>query len=212
VRDSEGKEKAAKEKALGEKAATEKQLAEAKAQIAQLQKEKTEKEKVLADTGAREVKERAAKEKLEKDRQAAEAKEKERKAAEEAERQNREKLAAGPEMPGHFAEPVYCAIPDEAPAGSDLYVHCVAQPNLKAKAIALYYRSGGGLVYNAIAMEPSKKGWQAAMIPGSKISGKALQYYVEARDGGGKVAASNGKAASPNILTLKNGSSGKSKH
>jgi hypothetical protein len=211
VRESEAKEKAAKEKALGEKAATEKQLADAKAQIQQLTKEKAEKDKALADTGAREAKERAAKEKLEKDRQAAEAKEKERKAAEEAERQSREKLAAGPDMPGHISEPVHCAIPDEAPAGSDLYVHCVAQPNLKAKAIALYFRSGGGLVYNAIAMEPSKKGWHAAMIPGGKISGKALQYYVEARDGGGKVAASNGKATSPNILPLKSGSGGKPK-
>lgn len=176
-----------------------------------MQKEKADKEKALADSGAREAKERAAKEKLEKDRQAAETKEKERKAAEEAERQNREKLAAGPDMPGHFAEQVHCAIPDEAPAGSDLYVHCVAQPSLKAKAIALYFSSGGGLVYNAIAMEPSKKGWHAAMIPGSKISGRALQYYVEARDGGGKIAASNGKAASPNILTLKNNTTTASK-
>jgi hypothetical protein len=203
IRDSEAKEKAAKEKLTQEKQEKEKALAEAKATIQQLQKEKADKEKQLADMTAREKKEREAKEKLEKEKQEGLAKEKERKNQEDVVRQEREKLAAGPELPGHFSEPVYCAVPDEAQAGVDLFVHCVAKPGVKAKVIALYYRPSGGTVYNSVEMEPSKKGWQAAVIPGTKISGKSLQYYAEARDGRGAVAAANGKAASPNILPLK---------
>ena len=203
VRDSEGKERAAKDKLQAEKADKEKQLADAKGTIQQLQKEKADKEKQLADVGAREKKEKEAKEKLEKEKLAAEAKEKERKAQEEAERVEREKLAAGPDVPAHFSQPIYCAVPDEAEAGSDLFVHCVAQPSLKAKEIAFYYRPSGGVHYNSVALDRSKKGWQAAVIPGEKITGKLLQYYVEARTDQGKVAAANGKANSPNILTLK---------
>jgi hypothetical protein len=81
----------------------------------------------------------------------------------------------------------------------------VPQPGVGAKVIALYYRPSGAVVYNAVTMERSKKGWYVALIPGSKISGKLLQYYVEARDGREKLAASNGKASSPNIATVKLG-------
>ncbi len=203
VRDSEAKERAAKEKLQGEKAEKEKLLAEAKAAILQLQKEKAEKEKLLADTGGREKKEREAKEKLEKEKQASDAREKERKAQADSEKAEKDKLAAGPELPSHFSQAIYCAVPDEAEAGAELYVHCAAQPNVKAKEISFYYRPSGGIAYNAVALELSKKGWHAAVIPSSKVTGKSLQYYVEARNDRGAVAAANGKANSPNIMTLK---------
>ena len=200
---NEAKERAAKEKLVAEKADKEKQLAEAKASILQLQKEKADKDKQLADAAVREKNEREAKEKLEKEKQLAEAKEKERKSNEEKERVNREKLADGPDLPSHFERPIYCAIPDEAQAGNDLFVHCVAQANFKDKEIAFFYRASGGSLYNSLALEPSKKGWRAAMIPGNRVTGKNLQYYVEVRDSHGAVAAAEGKPSSPNILTLK---------
>ncbi len=203
AKDSEAKERAAKEKLAAEKADKEKQLAEAKASILQLQKEKADKDKQLADAAVREKNERDAKEKLEKEKQLAEAKEKERKSNEEKERVNREKLADGPDLPSHFERPIYCAIPDEAQAGNDLFVHCVAQANFKDKEIAFFYRASGGSLYNSLALEPSKKGWRAAMIPGNRVTGKNLQYYVEVRDSHGAVAAAEGKPSSPNILTLK---------
>lgn len=203
VKDSEAKERAAKEKLAAEKADKEKQLAEAKASILQLQKDKADKEKQLADAAVREKNERDAKEKLEKEKQLADATEKERKSNEEKERVNREKLAAGPDLPSHFERPIYCAIPDEAQAGTDLFVHCVAQASFKDKEIAFFYRPSGGSHYNSLALEPSKKGWRAAMIPGERVTGKNLQYYVEVRDTHGGVAAADGKPSSPNILTLK---------
>ena len=54
-------------------------------------------------------------------------------------------------------------------------------------------------------MERSKKGWYTPMIPGSKINGRLLHYYVEARDAHQGVAAANGKANSPNVATVRSG-------
>ena len=42
-----------------------------------------------------------------------------------------------------------------------------------------------------------------ATIPGNRVSGRLLHYYVEARDAKEKVAASNGKATSPNVVTVR---------
>jgi hypothetical protein len=204
-KDSESKERAAKEKLLQEKPEREKQLADAKARIQQLEKDKADRDKWLAATKDSENKERAAKEKLQVALQDAATRDKERKAKEDEERQEREKAEAGPDLPGHIGEPITCTIPDEIPAATDLYVHCVPRPGVGAKVVALYYRPSGSVVYNALTMDRSKKGWYVAMIPGSKISGRLLQYYVEARDGRETVAASNGKASSPNIATVKSG-------
>jgi hypothetical protein len=182
-----------------------KQLADAKGRIQQLEKDKADRDKWLAATKDSEKKEREGKEKLEKGLQEIAEREKERRAKENEEKQEREKLEAGPDLPGHISEPITCTLPDEVQAGADLFVHCVPQPGVGAKVIALYYRPSGAVVYNAVTMERSRKGWYVALIPGSKISGKLLQYYVEARDGREKLAASNGKANSPNIATVKLG-------
>ena len=96
-----------------------------------------------------------------------------------------------------------CDLPDDVPAGEDLFVHCVPQPGVGAKLLAFYYRSGGLALYNAVMLERSRKGWYVATIPGNRVSGRLLHYYVEARDAKEKVAASNGKANSPNVVSIK---------
>ena len=174
-----------------------------KQQLQQAQKDKAEKDKLIAAGNDREKKERDAKEKLEREKQASDAREKERRAQEESARLDREKLAAGPDLPGHIAEAIYCALPDEVQSGKDLFVHCAAGPNVKAKEIAIYYRPSGVAHYNSLLMEHSKKGWYTTVIPAGRVMGKSLQYYVEARDSRDSVAGTNGKAQSPNILTLR---------
>ena len=52
-------------------------------------------------------------------------------------------------------------------------------------------------------LERSRKGWYVTTIPGARVSGKLLHYYVEARNDKQKVAASNGKATSPNVVTVR---------
>jgi len=202
TRDREQKEHADKEKLQGEKTEKERQLADAKARILQLEKDKADRDKQLAETKESEKREREAKDRAEHAYQWAQTREKDRKSKEDLERTEREKQAAGPDLPGHIPEPLYCALPDETPAGADLYVHCVTQAAFRPKVVAFYFRSSGTSVYNALTLEKSKKGWYTALIPGSRVTGKQLQYYVEARDNREDVAATNGKATSPNVLTL----------
>lgn len=185
------------------KAESDRQLADTKSRLQQLTKEKQETERQLATTRDGEKRERESREKLEKVWQEAQTRDKERKNRDEQARVEHDKLVDGPDLPGHFSEPIYCTVPDEIPAGADLYVHCVPHANVGAKFVALYYRASGTVVYNATTMERSKKGWYTALIPGSRITGKLLQYYVEARDSRQAVAASNGKSSSPNIATVR---------
>ena len=200
---SDKKEREAKEQLQKEKPERERQLTEAKAKIAQLEKEKADRDKQIAALSASDKKERETREKLEKTMADVAARERERHKKEQEERQEREKLAEGGELPGHIREPVMCDLPDDVPAGEDLYVHCVPQPGVGAKLLAFYYRSGGSALYNAVMLERSRKGWYVATIPGSRVSGRLLHYYVEARDAKEKVAASNGKATSPNVVTVR---------
>jgi hypothetical protein len=200
---SDKKEREAKEKLEKEKPERERQLTEAKAKIQQLEKDKADRDKQIAALTASDKKERETREKLEKTMADVAARERERHKKEQEERQEREKLAEGGELPGHIREPVMCDLPDDVPAGEDLYVHCVAQPGVGAKLLAFYYRSGGSALYNAVMLERSRKGWYVATIPGNRVSRRLLHYYVEARDAKEKVAASNGKATSPNVVTVR---------
>jgi hypothetical protein len=191
------------------KADRDKQLADAKARIQQLEQQlsqvKGERDKQLADAKAREDKEREAREKIEHERQVAETKARDAENKKKQEQQNRERLFAGPDLPARIGEPLLCAVPDEAPLRTDLFVHCVARPNVKARSIVFYYRVAGSAQYYSMPMERTSKGWHAALVPGVRVVGKVMQYYAEALDAREAVVAHNGKESSPNILTLKPG-------
>jgi hypothetical protein len=203
ARDEAKKERETREKVERLKAETDKQLAEQKRSLLDLTKQKADSDRQLAAARDEAKKEREAKEKLVAARREADARDAERKAKELQERAAREKLAEGPELPPHISEQIACTVPDEVAPGADLFVHCVPRPGLDAKVVALYYRSGGGVVYNASTMDRSKKGWYTALIPGGKIAGKVLHYYVEARDSRQDVVGANGHANSPNIATIR---------
>jgi len=203
TRDEAKREREAKETVERQKAESDRQLAEAKRNLLELTKQKADTDKQLAATRDEANREREAKEKLAAARREADARDTERKNKELQERTAREKLAEGPELPSHVSEPISCTVPDEVPPGADLYVHCVPRPGIDAKVVAFYYRSGGGVLYNVSTMDHSKKGWYTTLIPGGKIAGKVLHYYVEARDGRQDVVGANGHASSPNIATIR---------
>jgi hypothetical protein len=200
---SDKREREAKEKLEKEKPERERALAEAKARVVQLEKEKADRDKQIASLSASDKKERESREKLEKTMADVAARERERRNKELEDQKEKQQLAEGGELPGHIREPVTCDLPDEVTAGEDLYVHCVPQPGVGAKLLAFYYRSGGSALYNAVTLERSRKGWYVTTIPGGKVSGRLMHYYVEARDGKEKLAASNGKATSPNVITVR---------
>ena len=170
--------------------------------VQELEKESAAKDKLLAASAEREKKERERREKLERDLDVAAARDRERRAWEASARAERDKLEAIPPVPARIPEPVHCAMPEEVQAGVDLFVRCVTQPAVKAKTLIFYYRPPESPVYNAVVMDPTKRGWSRAVITANKVSGKALQYYVEARNGHDTVAASNGTAGSPNVASI----------
>jgi hypothetical protein len=181
------------EKQLAALQGREKQEREAKEK---LQKEKQDLEKQLAEARDQEKKAREAQEQL-----AAEARSKQEKSQQEQEA--RAKLAEGPDMPASIPEPIYCTTRDEWASGVDGFVHCAPQSQLKAKELALYYRPSGAVHFNSLLMDRSKKGWYVAAIPGARVTGRSLQYYVEARGPKGEIAASNGKSNSPNVVMVR---------
>ncbi|HXT98207.1 MAG TPA: hypothetical protein VN853_18055 [Polyangia bacterium] len=204
ARDEAKRERDAKEKLAHDKADSDRQLADQKRNLLELTRQKAETDKQLAAARDEAKRERDAKEKLIAASREADAREAQRKNKESEEQTAREKLAEGPDLPSHVTEPIACTVPDEVPSGADLYVHCVPRPSINAKVVALYYRSGG-VLYNVSTMDRSKKGWFTAVIPGGKLAGKVLHYYVEARDGRQDVVGSNGRANSPNIATIRPG-------
>jgi hypothetical protein len=203
AKDSEKKEREAKEQLQKTKADTDKQLADLK-DSAKKERESREKlEKELAATKEREAKEKTAREALEGEKKALEAREKESREHDAQMKQARERLADGPDLPAQIPQALYCPLGDEAQRDTELFIHCAPQPNVKAKGVALYYRTSGSFHFNSLAMERSKRGWFVAAVPAPNVTGKVLQYYAEATDGRGDVVAANGKANSPNIVTLR---------
>ncbi len=200
---AEKKERETRVKLEAERPELAKQIADAKGRIAQLEKDKADRDKQIAALTASEKKERDTRERLEKTMSDVAARERERRNKEIEDHKEREKLVEGGDLPGHIREAIHCDLPDEVPPGEDIYVHCVPQPGTGAKVIAFYYRSGGMALYNAVILERSRKGWYVATIPGARVSGKLLHYYVEGRNDKQAVAASYGKAASPNVITIK---------
>jgi colicin import membrane protein len=198
-----------------ERADRDKQLADLRARNQQLDKDKADRDKQLADlrarnqqldkqlaeTRAQQSKDREALDKIAHDKQVADAQARDAENKKRQEREQRERQFAGPELPAHQREALTCAIPDDAPLRTDLFVHCVARANVKAKSIVFYYRAGSAHYYS-VPMERTTKGWYAAIVPGVRVVGKVLQYYAEALDGREAVVANNGKENSPNILSL----------
>jgi chemotaxis protein histidine kinase CheA len=208
LRDSEKKERTEKERLQKELAEKDKQLAEARAgekkereAREKLEKQNQESGKQLAEASGREKKEREAREKLEKEKLQAAAQEKARKDQQAQLQAAREKLVDGPDLPGNIPQPLHCPTADGV-VNTELFIHCVPQAQVKAKALVLYYRPSGVAHFDAITMAHSRKGWWTAAIPANRVAGKTLQFYAEARGAKDEVAATNGKADSPNILVL----------
>ena len=208
LQEREKKEREGREKLEGEKQGLEKQLADAKDREKKEREEKDRLQKLNQDL-EKQLIEARDKEKKEREIQRAAADRAARtgRRGPARRRQARDKLAEGPDVPSSIPQPIFCPTRDEWAPGDDVFIHCAPQSQVKAKELALYYRPSGAVHYNSLLMERSKKGWYVATIPGARVSGRMLQYYVEARGAKGEVAAANGKANSPNVMMIRPGAS-----
>ena len=105
--------------------------------------------------------------------------------------------------PAPVPEPLSCPLQDEQAPGTDLHIRCATQPSLRATTVTLHDRPSGTLQYDALPMKRSGKGVWTCLIPAPQVTGKFLQYYIEAHDRNRRLAAFSGKARSPNVISIR---------
>ena len=89
---------------------------------------------------------------------------------------------------------------DAAPPDTPLDVR-VSTPVMKGVKVYVYYRGAGEENFKPVLMKrrgPEKVG----RIPGEAVQGKAIQYYIEARDPAGTVVKNSGSQSNPNVVMV----------
>lgn len=98
------------------------------------------------------------------------------------------------------AEDFQHEIVDEAPPGKPLDITASA-PDDAGWEIILYYRGAGDDKFIAAPMKPHYHDLYAR-VPAAKMTGNAIQYYIEVKDSSGTLVTRIGKATSPNVVFL----------
>ncbi len=91
----------------------------------------------------------------------------------------------------------------QAPQGIPLSVTCRISEEVQPKEVLLFYRPFKQEVFKTIQMEKTNKPytWEA-LIPGSAVWGRTLQYYIRAKPKSDMVVASSGSMISPHIIEI----------
>lgn len=104
---------------------------------------------------------------------------------------------AEPEVKGIYHKPIAAA-----PVGEKVDVRVRVGKDVSFKRLVLAYRPEGSTEFLEREMELGADGWHSARIPEPATQGGLVQYYIEARDDGGRATASNGSPAEPHVLAL----------
>jgi hypothetical protein len=71
-----------------------------------------------------------------------------------------------------------------------------------ATRVFLFYRGGGQEDYVSVPLRHTSGAEWVGAIPGEALVGRALQYYLEARDARGRAVVGSGSAPNPYIITI----------
>lgn len=107
-----------------------------------------------------------------------------------------------PELPDDLPETLWCPAAFEAPPGIELPFRCAVRRGVRASKVTVRYRAGGSEAWSSLPLERTRAGWYLGSIPGGAVTGKTLQYYVEAES---RPALASGSDASPNLLMIRVG-------
>src|SRR5581483_5004527 len=89
---------------------------------------------------------------------------------------------------------------DAAPPDQPIDVR-VSMPVMKGVKVYVFYRVAGQADFTQVLMK--RRGTEkVGRIPADAAQGKALQYYVEARDPAGSVVKNSGSPADPNVIMI----------
>jgi len=103
--------------------------------------------------------------------------------------------APSAEVPSLGHHPIEAAPPDKP-----LDVTALVAPEA-GLTLTLYVRSAGEATFTATPMIRRQKEL-VGRVPAARMTGRAVQYYLEARDARGGVVAHAGKATSPNVIAI----------
>jgi tetratricopeptide (TPR) repeat protein len=123
-------------------------------------------------------------------------------AAAEAEKQavKHEDDAPPPPKPAALPQEWQHAVIDAAPPETPLDVR-VSMPVMKGVKVYVYYRGAGEESFKPVLMK-RRGNEKVGRIPAEAVQGKAIQYYVEARDPAGTVVKNSGSQSNPNIVMV----------
>ena len=109
-------------------------------------------------------------------------------------------------MPVNVPQPLYCPTPIEGPPEADVKLHCLTQADVPARKIVAVLPAGRRRALHRRHHEPhARRAGSAPSSRRSQVTGRALQFYFEARGESNRVAAANGKDDLPNVIVLKPG-------
>jgi hypothetical protein len=91
---------------------------------------------------------------------------------------------------------------DEVRPNASIVVKALLGSDVGATRLFLFFRSSGQEDYVSLAMKRTKGAEYVASIPGEAVSGRALQYYLEARDPRGRAVVGSGSAPNPYIISI----------
>ncbi len=111
--------------------------------------------------------------------------------------ENPEPAEQGGEPKGLMHTPI-----DESRPGEEITMRALVGPGLNPKSILILYRLAGQDGFTITQMKHGDGSEWVGTIPPDEVHGKALQYYLDARDGRGKSIASSGSAVEPYIVRL----------
>jgi len=103
---------------------------------------------------------------------------------------------AGTYQPTEFQHQVVEDAPPNKPLDISAFV-----PEDSGWTVTLYYRGAGDAQFVSKPMQWHYK-QLIARIPGTKVTGSSIQYYVEVKDHEGNPIAKSGKSTSPNLVNI----------
>jgi hypothetical protein len=107
--------------------------------------------------------------------------------------------AAEPPRPAGPTEFMHTVV-DEAPPGMPLDITAFI-PDDAEWQVTLFFRAAGESRFGSTVMRP-RYNELVGRIPPETMSGRSVQYYIEAKDRAGETVAHSGRATSPNLVLV----------
>lgn len=92
--------------------------------------------------------------------------------------------------------------PREASTGTPLRIRIEVPEGVKASKVTAYYRTSGQTRFTALPLEELAASTYQTNIPGNKIKGSSLEYYVAAENDDAKVVGLSGSSDAPHLVQI----------